>query len=130
MMLPQSGQGGASSSGRKANMERDGSLAAAPTEPWPPGPGDVPRGEGVVPVGPVVTTRLVAVGPLTGPETRLIGTGRGPVPGSGEEAPPDAPGPEEADAPLPCTLSSSFTCTPIARCWSLARNLDASHRKM
>src|SRR5436309_14130858 len=112
MRLRQSGQGGASSSGRKANIERDGSLAAAPTEPWPPGPGDVPRGEGVVVVGPVVTTRLVAVGPPIGPETRLIGTGRGPVPDSGEEALPDAPGPEETDAPL----SSSFTCTPIARC--------------
>ena len=73
MMLPQSGHGGASSSGRKANMERDGSLAAAPTEPWPPEPGEEPRGEGVVLTGPVVTTRLVAVGPLTGPDTRLIG---------------------------------------------------------
>src|SRR2546425_7797348 len=99
MMLPQSGQGGASSSGRKANMEREGSLAAAPTEPWPPVPGVVPRGAGVVLVGPVVTTRLVAVGPLTGPETRLIGTGRGPPTESEDEAPPEAPDPDEANAP-------------------------------
>src|SRR2546425_4451249 len=122
MMLPQSGQGGASSSGRKANMERDGSLAAAPTEPWPPEPGVLPRGDGDVGVEPVVMTRLVAVGPATGPDTRLIGTGRGPPPGSDDEALVDAPGPEEFGPPLPCLLSSSFTCTPIARCWSLARN--------
>src|SRR5882762_8582015 len=130
MMLPQSGQGGASSSGRKANMERDGSMAAAPTEPWPPEPGEVPRGAGVVLVGPVLTTRLVAEGPLTGPETRLIGTGRGPPTEYEDEAPPEAPGPDEADDPLPCSVPSSFTCTPIARCWSLARNFDASHLKM
>src|SRR5438093_2273308 len=116
MIEPQSGHGGASSSGRKANMERDGSLAAAPTEPWPPEPGDVPRGEGLVALGPVVATRLVAAWPLTGPDTRLIGSARGPEPGSAEDASPGAPGPCDPDVPVPCPLSSSLTCTPIARC--------------
>src|SRR2546428_3127528 len=110
MMLPQSGQGGASSSGRKANVERDGSEPAAPTDPGPGEPSVVPRGPGIVAAWPAVTTRLVAVGP----GTRLIGTG------------PTARAPGSVAGVVP----SSFTCTPIACCWSLTRNLDASQRKM
>src|SRR5439155_11923015 len=99
MMLPQSGQGGASSSGLKANIEREGSETAAPTDDGPL----VPR--------PVVVA--------TGPGTRLIGMG-----------PPDRAGSPVVDTGPAGTSTSSFTWTPIARCRSLPRNLDASQRKM
>src|SRR5262245_53167243 len=55
MIEPQSGHGGASSPGRKANIEREGSLLAAATED-----------------GPLVLRPVVVA---TGPVTRLIGTG-------------------------------------------------------
>src|SRR5437867_13175725 len=97
MMLPQSGHGGASSSGRKANIWREGSETAAPTEVGPPGP------------RPVVVA--------TGPGTRVIGTG----PPGRAGSPAAGAGPDGLSVP-------SFACTPIAFCWSLPRNFDASHR--
>src|SRR6266508_911594 len=101
MIEPQSGQGGASSSGRKANIWRDGSETAAPTEVGPL-PVVVPRGDGGA-LGPLPPRPEVGA---VGPGTRLIGVGAAGV------------------------SASSFTCTPIALCWSLARNFEASQRKM
>src|SRR6185295_20419198 len=102
MMLPQSGQGGASSSGRNAKNARDGSEPAAPTDVGP---------------GPLVPLPVVVA---TGPGTRLIGMG---PPGRVGSVAPEA-------GPAGVVSASSFTCTPMARCWSLARNFDASHLKM
>src|SRR5262245_10129639 len=115
MMLPQSGHGGASSSGRKANIWREGSETAAPTDVGPEPPVGVPRGAGGT-LGPLTPRPEVVA---TGPGTRLIGTG-----------PPGRAGSLALDVGPAGVSASSFTCTPIALCWSLARNFDASHRKM
>src|SRR5262249_13810456 len=101
MMLPQSGHGGASSSGRKANIGRAGSETAAPTDVGPVLPVDAPRGVGGT-LGPLAPRPEVVA---TGPETRVIGTG-----------PPGRAGSAADGAEPPGPSASSFTWTPIARC--------------
>src|SRR5687767_13486435 len=109
MIEPQSGHGGASSSGRNANIDREGSEPAAPTDAGPE-PGAEPRGDGT-PTGPVMVVVLI------GPGDRLTGMRPGRAGVSPAGWPPGSP-------------VSSFTCTPMARCWSLFRNFEAIQRKM
>src|SRR5215510_3065605 len=117
MIEPQSGQGGASSSGRKAKGARDGSRDAAPTDEPPP------SGPAAPPAPP---------GPPAGPEVSAIGiTATGPFwcvePPEPDPAPPE-PSPFPSREP-PEPGPSSFTCTPIAFWASRVRNFDASQRK-
>src|SRR6185436_44932 len=100
MIEPQSGHGGASSSGRNANGARLVSEpAAAPTD------------DGAA-AGPGVSATGIGL---------PLGRGNGTVPGAGWCG---------ATFDSPAVSPSGFTCTPIASAASRPRNFEPSQRKL